>query len=81
MIMSHPGKASSFEELKDLRMIVQDNATYYEWMKAAYGFGDDNRQPYTFNSAPFLANESAQQGYLSSEPYAILQETGVEVDV
>ncbi|MEL6915402.1 MAG: ABC transporter substrate-binding protein [Pseudomonadota bacterium] len=82
VIMSHPGKVSSFEELRDLRMIVQDAATYYEWMKAAYGFGDDNRQPYTFNSAPFIANEnSAQQGYLSSEPYAILQETGIEVDV
>ncbi|MEM6479059.1 MAG: ABC transporter substrate-binding protein [Pseudomonadota bacterium] len=82
VIMSHPGKVSSFAELKDLRMIVQDGATYYEWMKAAYGFGDDNRQPYTFNSAPFIANaESAQQGYLSSEPYAILQETGIEVDV
>ncbi|MEM1233650.1 MAG: ABC transporter substrate-binding protein [Pseudomonadota bacterium] len=82
VIMSHPGKVSSFADLKDLRMIVQDGATYYEWMKAAYGFGDDNRQPYTFNSAPFVANEnSAQQGYLSSEPYAILQETGIEVDV
>lgn len=82
VIMSHPGKVSSFEELKDLRMIVQDGATYYEWMKAAYGFGDDNRQPYTFNSAPFIANEnSAQQGYLSSEPYAIEQETGMAPDV
>lgn len=82
VIMSHPGKVSSFEELKELRMIVQDAATYYEWMKAAYGFGDDNRQPYTFNSAPFIANEdSAQQGYLSSEPYAIEQETGWAPDV
>ncbi|MGR3436103.1 MAG: ABC transporter substrate-binding protein [Shimia sp.] len=82
VIMSHPGKAESFEDLKNLRMIVQDNATYYEWMKAAYGFGDDNRQPYTFNSAPFLANvDSAQQGYLSSEPYAIEQETGIKPDV
>jgi len=82
VIMSHPGKVDSFADLKDLRMIVQDAATYYEWMKAAYGFGDDNRQPYTFNSAPFIANEnSAQQGYLSSEPYAILKETGIEVDV
>ena len=82
VIMSHPGKVSSFAELKDLRMIVQDGATYYEWMKAAYGFGDDNRQPYTFNSAPFIANEnSAQQGYLSSEPYAIEKETGIKPDV
>ena len=82
VIMSHPGKVSSFEELKDLTMIVQDAATYYEWMKAAYGFNDEQRQPYTFNSAPFIVNEeSAQQGYLSSEPYAIAQETGWSPDV
>ncbi|MDJ1007333.1 MAG: ABC transporter substrate-binding protein [Paracoccaceae bacterium] len=82
VIMSHPGKVESFEELKDLTMIVQDAATYYEWMKAAYGFNDEQRQPYTFNSAPFIVNEdAAQQGYLSSEPYAIAQETGWAPDV
>ena len=84
VLMTHPGRVDSFVGMKDegLTMIVQDAATYYEWMKAAYGFTDEVRQPYTFNSAPFLANEdSAQQGYLSSEPYAILQEAGVEVDV
>ncbi|MEM9785761.1 MAG: ABC transporter substrate-binding protein [Pseudomonadota bacterium] len=84
VLMTHPGKVNSFAGMQetDLTMIVQDAATYYEWMKAAYGFTDEVRQPYTFNSAPFLANEdSAQQGYLSSEPYAILQETGIEVDV
>jgi NitT/TauT family transport system substrate-binding protein len=74
VIMSHPGRVSSFSELTDLTMIVQDAAAYYEWMKAAYGFNDEQRQPYTFNSAPFIVNEdSAQQGYLSSEPYAIAQ--------
>ena len=82
VIMSHPGKVDSFEALKDLTMIVQDAATYYEWMKAAYGFNDEQRQPYTFNSAPFIVNEeSAQQGYLSSEPYAIAKETGWSPDV
>jgi NitT/TauT family transport system substrate-binding protein len=84
VLMTHPGKVDSFAGMKEegLTMIVQDAATYYEWMKAAYGFTDEVRQPYTFNSAPFLANpDSAQQGYLSSEPYAILQEAGVEVDV
>ncbi|MEO1734151.1 MAG: ABC transporter substrate-binding protein, partial [Pseudomonadota bacterium] len=51
-------------------------------MKAAYGFNDEQRQPYTFNSASFIVNEeSAQQGYLSSEPYAIAQETGWSPDV
>ena len=82
VIMSHPGKISSFEGLTDLTMIVQDAAVYYEWMKAAYGFNDAQRQPYTFNSAPFIVNEdSAQQGYLSSEPYAIAKETGWSPDV
>lgn len=82
VLISHPGKVSSFEGLKDLTMIVQDGATYYDWMKAAYGFTDAQRQPYTFNAAPFLVNEdSAMQGYLSSEPYAITSETGMVPDV
>jgi len=82
VLISHPGRVSSFEELTGLTMIVQDGATYYEWMKAAYGFTDDQRQPYTFNSAPFLVNtDSAMQGYLSSEPYAIESETGIVPDV
>ncbi len=82
VIISHPGRVSSFEDLTGLTMIVQDGATYYEWMKAAYGFNDAQRQPYTFNSAPFLVNEdSAMQGYLSSEPYAITTETGMVPDV
>ena len=84
IILTHPGRVSSFEELasSDLTMIVQDNATYYEWMKAAYGFTDDQRQTYTFNAAPFLVNEDAgQQGYLSSEPFFIEKETGWSPDV
>lgn len=82
VIISHPDRVSSFEELKDLTMIVQDGASYYEWMKAAYGFTDEQRQPYTFNSAPFLVNtDSAMQGYLSSEPYAIESETGMKPEV
>lgn len=82
VIMTHPGKVESFADMTGLTMIVQDAASYYEWMKAAYGFNDEQRQPYTFNSAPFIVNEdSAQQGYLSSEPYAIAQETGWAPDV
>ncbi len=84
VILTHPGRVDGFDDLAsdDITMIVQDSATYYEWMKAAYGFTDDQRQPYTFNSGPFIVNEdSAQQGYLSSEPYAVLQETGWAPDV
>jgi NitT/TauT family transport system substrate-binding protein len=84
VILTHPGRVSSFAELAspDITMIVQDAAVYYEWMKAAYGFTDAQRQPYTFNSAPFIVNEdAAQQGYLSSEPFFVEKETGWAPDV
>ena len=47
------------------------------WLKAKYGFTDDQVRKYTFNLAPFLADERAvQQGYLTSEPYTIEKEAG-----
>lgn len=84
VILTHPGRVASFAEMAvpEFTMIVQDSASYYEWMKAAYGFTDEQRQSYTFNSAPFIVNEDAgQQGYLSSEPYAVERETGWAPDV
>lgn len=82
VLLTHPGRVSSFDEMTELTMIVQDGAPYYEWMRSAYGFTDDQRQTYTFNSAPFLVNEdAAQQGYLSSEPFAVERETGWAPDV
>jgi NitT/TauT family transport system substrate-binding protein len=41
-------------------------------MVAEFGFKDEQRRPYTFNPAPFIADKkSAQQGYVTSEPYAV----------
>ncbi|MEM6712982.1 MAG: ABC transporter substrate-binding protein, partial [Pseudomonadota bacterium] len=82
VILTHPGRVADFADMTDLTMIVQDNATYYEWMKAAFGFNDQQRQTYTFNAAPFIVNEDAgMQGYLSSEPFAVERETGWKPDV
>jgi NitT/TauT family transport system substrate-binding protein len=82
VILTHPGRVEDFAGLTELTMIVQDNAAYYDWMKSAYGFTDEQRQTYTFNSAPFIVNEDAgQQGYLSSEPFAVERETGWAPDV
>jgi NitT/TauT family transport system substrate-binding protein len=40
------------------------------------------RVPYTFNPAPFIANPaSAQQGYITSEPFSVLQEAGWSPDI
>jgi len=82
-IIAHPGKAKTFADLKDLTLLIGDNGftSYYQWMIAAYGFTVEQRQPYTFNPAPFLADENkAMQGYLSSEPYVIETEGGFTPD-
>ena len=47
----------------------------------ALNFDAEKRRPYLFNSAPFSNKNSAQQGYLTSEPYSISKEIGVEPNV
>jgi NitT/TauT family transport system substrate-binding protein len=74
VIIAHPGVADSWEELKDLTLLIGDNGftSYYQWMIAAHGFTVEQRQPYTFNPAPFLADDQlGMQGFLSSEPYLV----------
>ncbi len=84
VILAHPGSAESWEDLKDLTLLIGDNGfqSYYQWMIAAHGFTAEQRQPYTFNPAPFLADtEVGMQGYLSSEPYLVEQEGGFTPEV
>lgn len=82
VLISHPGRVVDFSDLAGLTMIVADGVPYYDWLKSAYGFTDAQRKTYTFNPAPFLVDEdSAMQGLLSSEPFAIAAETGIKPDV
>ena len=47
---------------------------FWPFLKAKFGFTDEQVRPYTFNMAPFLADKQlSQQGFLSSEPYVIMQ--------
>jgi NitT/TauT family transport system substrate-binding protein len=64
----------SFEDLKNKTLLIGSGAQrgYWPWLKAKYGFTDAQTRPYTFNIQPFVADKNvAQQGYLTSEPYAI----------
>ncbi|MFQ6549476.1 ABC transporter substrate-binding protein [Aestuariibius sp. 2305UL40-4] len=84
VIVAHPGSADSWEDLKDLTLLIGDNGfqSYYQWMIKAHGFTAEQREPYTFNPAPFLADEQVgMQGYLSSEPYLVEKEGGFEPNV
>ena len=81
VLMTHPGQGlDTWEQVKDAeQFIIGDEGfqTFFQWMMADYGFDAGKRVPYTFNPAPFLANKkSAQQGYVTSEPYAIEKEGG-----
>ena len=74
VLLAHPGKAKKLEDLKRLTLLVSKEgiASYFQWLKADYGFDEAKVKPYTFNPQPFLADENtAMQGYVTSEPYAI----------
>lgn len=83
VIIGHPD-VESWEDLKDKTLLIGDNGfvSYYQWMINEHGFTADQREPYTFNPAPFLADtDKGMQGYLSSEPYVIAREGGFEPNV
>lgn len=50
----------------------------FGWLKSLdLGFRDEQYKPYAFNPGPFIADKrSAQQGYVTSEPYAVEQQGG-----
>ncbi|MEP6567373.1 MAG: ABC transporter substrate-binding protein [Mesorhizobium sp.] len=81
VIMSQPGNGlDKWEDLKtaDQYILSDEGAqTFFLWMVTELGFDAAKRVPYTFNSAPFIANKkSIQQGYVTSEPFAVKKEGG-----
>lgn len=81
VLIAHDG-VTKFEDLKDKTILIASSAHrgYWPWLKAKYGFTDAQTRPYTFNIQPFVADKNvAQQGYLTSEPFAI-QKAGVKAN-
>ena len=78
VLLAHPDQGiDKFEDLKKLTLFISKEgvATYFQWLKADFGFRDDQVRPYTFNPQPFLADKrSAMQGYVTSEPFAVEQQ-------
>lgn len=80
-LIAHP-HIETIEQIKEEGLPVYlaafAHSTFWPWLKAKYGFTDEVVRPYTFSVAPFLTDENiVQQGYLSSEPFAI-EKGGVE---
>ena len=78
VLLAHPDQGiSKLEDLKKLTIFVSPEGmtSYYQWLKADFGFKDDRVKPYTFNPQPFIADKhSAMQGYVTSEPFAVERE-------
>jgi NitT/TauT family transport system substrate-binding protein len=75
VFLTHPeSKVTKLEDLKPLTLFVSKEgiSSYFQWLKSEYGFSEQNVRPYTFNSQPFIADkQSAMQGYVTSEPFAV----------
>ena len=75
VLIAHPDQGiEKFTDLKNLTLFISQEgvASYFQWLKADYGFKDSQVKPYTFNAQPFLLDKkSAMQGYVTSEPFAI----------
>jgi NitT/TauT family transport system substrate-binding protein len=85
VLLAHPGQGvEKLEDLKRLTLFVSKEGmgSYFQWLKADYGFSESRVKPYTFNPQPFLADKrSAMQGYVTSEPFAIEKQAGFKPKV
>jgi NitT/TauT family transport system substrate-binding protein len=75
VLLTHPeSKVAKLEDLKPLTLLVSKEglSSYFQWLKSEYKFSEEKVRPYTFNPQPFLADrQSAMQGYVTSEPFAV----------
>jgi NitT/TauT family transport system substrate-binding protein len=82
VFMSRPGVGlDRFEDLPKAKAFVglATLTTVWPWLEKTFGFSRAKVATYNFNSAPFLADKnSIQQGYVTSEPFAIAREGGFE---
>lgn len=86
ILMSHPGEGlDRFQDLpKASAYYLGTDAlvSVFQWLHQTHGFSISRVKPYTFNSAPFMADKtSIQQGYVTSEPFAIEREGGFKPNV
>jgi NitT/TauT family transport system substrate-binding protein len=75
VLIAHAGQGNdTLESLKGKPIMIGSDTRVGAWafLRAKFGYTDDQIRPYTFSVAPFLADKKAvQQGYLSSEPFTI----------
>jgi NitT/TauT family transport system substrate-binding protein len=85
VLIAHPDQGiDKFEDLKKLTLFISREGitSFFQWLKAQFGFSETRVKPYTSNPQPFLADKrSAMEGYVTSEPYAIEKQAGFKPKV
>jgi len=86
-LIAHPDAGlQTFADLAKAKTIFlagPSRDTFWRWIKSAYpAFSDEQLKNYSFSVAPFLADKaSVQQGFVTSEPFAIEQQGKVKPKV
>lgn len=84
ILMTHNG--NGIEKLEDMRgkpvmIAATSRQTIWPFLRANYGFTDDQIRSYSSQMAPFLADTNAiQQGVITNEPY-LAKKAGVDPKV
>jgi NitT/TauT family transport system substrate-binding protein len=85
VLIAHPDVGiRSLADMKGHPILLADASisAFWVWLKAKYGFTDDQVRKYAFSNAPFLADKRlVQEGYLTSEPYTIEKQGGLKPQV
>jgi NitT/TauT family transport system substrate-binding protein len=80
ILMAHPGVGNdTFEDLKGKPIAVSSDtrASWWNYLKAKYGYTDSQLRPYGFSLTPFFTDpQDIQEAYVTSEPFLVHQQTG-----
>ncbi len=75
ILMVHPDAGyNSLEDLKGKTIYIgaSSRASFWPFLKAKFGYTDEQIRPFAFNYAPFILDKlSAQQGYINADINAV----------
>ena len=82
VLISHPNQGNDkIEDFKNKPIIISkfNKVTFWPFLRSKYNFSDDQIKPYNYSLQPFLNDKkSIQQGYVTSEPFSIKKQSGIE---
>ena len=80
VMITHPGVGlDTMAQMKGHPIMISAGARSGLWLflKAKFGYSDDQIRPYNFSMAPFLLDKNlVMEGFLSSEPFQIETQAG-----